>query len=274
MIPGFAEAVTRLRAAGVDSPRLDVRILWEHAEGLAAAGGWEAGQTVEALFEGFLARRVACEPVAYITGHREFWGLDFAVGPGVLIPRPDTETMIEAVLKAVPDKNTPLRLLDLGTGTGCILASLLHEYPGASGVGLEASPVAGRYAAQNFAAQGLDGRAELKSGNWQDAGSGFFDIVLSNPPYIPSADIPGLMADVAEYEPVSALDGGEDGLAAYRAIAGRLLRWLKPGGLGFFEIGQGQETDVAGLFEAAGLRFLQAHADLSGILRVIAIERP
>lgn len=268
MIPGFAEAVTQLKAAGLDSPRLDVRILWEHAERMAGT------ETAGALFDQFLARRAACEPVAYITGHREFWGLDFAVGPGVLIPRPDTETLVEAVLKAVPDRQTPLRFLDLGTGSGCILAALLHEYPRASGVGLEASPLAQRYAVKNFSALGLDERAVVKGQSWLEAAREPFDIVLSNPPYIPSADIPVLMADVAEYEPVSALDGGEDGLAAYRAIAGRLLRWLSPGGRAFFEIGQGQENDVAGLFEAAGLRFLQAHADLSGILRVIAIERP
>lgn len=256
----------RLKLAGVDNPRLDARVLWGHASRVAPENPAD-------LFESYIVRRCAHEPVAYITGMKEFWGMDFAVGPGVLVPRPDTETVVEAVLAAFPDRSAPLRVLDLGTGTGCILSAVLHEYPAARGVAVEASDVARRYADANFERLGLATRIELFAGNWTGAARADYDVVLSNPPYIRSADIATLDPDVAEYEPVSALDGGPDGLCAYRSLADRLEGWLDIGGKAFFEIGQGQENDVKIIAEAAGLRFLDVKADLAGIFRVVVLSR-
>lgn len=264
----FAAAVARLKAAGVDNPRLDVRVLWEHAQsrGLGAAG-----------FEALLDRRAGREPVAYLVGHKEFWGLDFAVGPGVLIPRPDTETVVEAVLARFPDRAARLRVVDLGTGSGCLLGALLHEYPAARGIGIEASGLARGFAEANLAALGLAGRGEVRAGSWLDDGliaAGECDVVVANPPYIPTADIPGLSPDVAEYEPASALDGGPDGLSAYRALFARTEAWLSPAGTAFFEIGCGQDAALVELARASGLRVVRRQADLAGIVRVLVAERP
>lgn len=264
--PGFAAAVARLKAAGVDTPRLDARVLWQGAQ---AAGGDAA-----AVFQSMLARRAAREPVAYIVGRKEFWGLEFAVGPGVLVPRPDTETVVEAVLSAFPDRYAPLRLLDLGTGSGCILAALLHEYPSAHGVGVEASVLARGFAEANFSHLGLSGRVELRAADWCDGISGLFDVAVCNPPYIPTDEIPALEPEVSKYEPTAALDGGPDGLAAYRVLFALAGRCLAPRGQAFFEIGQGQENDLCALAGACGTPATGLVPDLAGIPRVLAVKRP
>lgn len=251
-------AAKRLAAAGIDSARADARILWDHANG------------DEALFEGAIARRLRFEPVAYITGNKEFWSLDFAVGPGVLVPRPDTETLIEEALRLVPDPAAPLRIADLGTGSGAILVAALREFPNATGIGLEASPQAHAYAARN-AARHVQGRAEIRLADWNTAQERF-DLVFSNPPYIPAAEIESLAPDVRVHEPHAALDGGSDGLDAYRGLGDVLPRLLKPGGHALLEIGAGQASAMELLFP--GLELVRVAPDLSGIARCVVLRAP
>ena len=250
-------AAARLAKAGSDSARLEARLLWECA------------QKTNADFEALIARRVAREPVAYITGHREFWSLDFQVGPGVLVPRPDTETLIEEALRIVPDKSAALRIADLGAGSGAILIAALKEFPQAAGIGFESSPDAFRYAAAN-AAKLIGPRAQIHPEEW-DKAVGPFDLVFSNPPYIPSAEIESLDPDVSRFEPRAALDGGSDGLAAYRALAELLPRILAPGGHALLEIGLGQANSVVKLF--ANLELLRIAPDLSGIPRCVILRK-
>jgi release factor glutamine methyltransferase len=212
--------------------------------------------------------------MAYILGEREFWGLPFKVSPAVLVPRPDSETVIEAVLGLVPDRDRAWRILDLGVGSGCLLLTLLREYPQASGVGLDASKEALAVAQQNAEALGVSDRARLVPGDWRQAGwtEGLdrpFDLVVSNPPYIGSAAIDGLMPEVGRFEPRLALDGGQDGLDAYRLIAAAGPKLVTAGGHLVVEVGEGQAVDVKGLFVAAGLAPLAPWKDLGGIERVV-----
>ena len=216
-------AEARLRAAGVDTPELDARLLAEHALGLTreqllmnpdAPVAPEAAARLHALVE----RRAAREPVSRILGERAFWTLELALNPDTLDPRPDTETIVEAALDALPGRDAPLRILDLGTGTGCILLALLAERPNATGLGIDLSPQAVAAAAANAAPNGLAERARFQTGNWGDGLAERFDLVVSNPPYIPSGDIASLDPEVREHDPLRALDGGTDGLDAYRAI--------------------------------------------------------
>lgn len=251
----MSDALERLRAAGIDSPRADVRILRAHARD-------------DAQFESFVARRLAREPIAYILGRKEFWSLDFAVGPGALVPRPETETLIEEMLKAFPDRGAPLDVLDLGTGTGCLLVAALSEYPGARGVGADSSSDALAWARRNVEAHRVD--AELTKTDFAEI-EGSYDVILSNPPYIRATDIPGLAPDVRLFEPVQALDGGTDGLDAYRALARRIGALLKPGGRAFLEIGEGQAREVAALMTAQGLGIAKIQPDLAGIPRCIVV---
>jgi len=294
------EAVQRLRDAGVDNPRLDARLLWEFANppleggskfaqqisgrGLAPAADPSPkmpsafstlpqgeGQAT-AILETLIARRAAREPLAYITGHREFWSLDFAVGPGVLIPRPDTETLIEQLIRRRPDRATPLSLLDLGTGSGCLLVAALTEYPAAHGVGIDTSPDALAWATRNIAAHGLESRASLIETAWPQEASPGFDVILANPPYIPSADIETLEPEVSRYEPRAALDGGPDGLDAYRALAPRITRLLRPSGLAFLEFGAGQGEAVVAILASTGLEIAEIVPDLAGIPRCAVVK--
>ncbi|MEJ1969814.1 MAG: peptide chain release factor N(5)-glutamine methyltransferase [Rhizomicrobium sp.] len=252
-----ADAAARLRAAGIDSPRLDARLLWEFA------------QRRPDIFERLVARRTAREPLAYIVGTREFWSLDFAVGPGCLIPRPETETLIEVLIRLVPDRATPLSILDLGTGSGCLLIAALKEYPAAHGVGIDSSPDALAWAARNVAAHDVEDRASLIQTGWIEEASPGFDIVLSNPPYIPSADIAQLEPEVRNHEPLTALDGGPDGLDAYRAIASRISGLLRPSGRALLELGIGQAEAVRGILIGRNLQVMGITPDLAGISRVI-----
>jgi release factor glutamine methyltransferase len=238
------------------SPRGEARILWEHANGNPAA------------FEGLICRRLADEPIAYITGHKEFWSLDFGVGPGVLVPRPETETLVEQALGELPDRNQNHRLLDLGTGSGCLLIALLKELPNSSGVGLDASEIALDWARRNIVRHGLESRCALLGGDWT-AVTGSFDIIVSNPPYVRSGDLASLSPDVRDYEPQAALDGGPDGLAAYRALAPVLKRHLAPNGQALLEIGAGQSHLVVRVLKAAGLGAEKIAADLAGIPRCV-----
>lgn len=250
-------AAVRLAKAGSESSRLEARLLWDHAQ--------KTGLDFAAL----VARREEREPVAYITGHKEFWSLDFAVGPGVLVPRPDTETLIEEALRIVPDKNAALRIADLGAGSGAILIAALKECANATGIGFESSPEAFAFAAAN-AARLIGPRAQIHSQAW-DKAEGPFDLVFSNPPYIASAEIELLAPDVSRFEPRAALDGGPDGLAAYRALGELVPRLLAPGGHALLEIGLGQANAVANLFP--GLEMLRIAPDLSGIPRCVILQK-
>jgi len=233
---------------------------------------WGRGNDIQ-LFERLIARRAAREPLAYITGAKEFWSLDFAVGPGVLIPRPDSETLIETALRHYPDQAAPLAILDLGTGSGCLLIAALKEFPNAHGVGIDSAPEALAWARRNLAAHRLEDRASLIETGWLEEASPGFDLILTNPPYIPTADIAGLAPEVADHEPRAALDGGLDGLSAYRALAPRIARLLAPSGNALLEIGKGQGDAVATLLAAAGLQVPGIYPDLAGIPRVVVAKR-
>jgi release factor glutamine methyltransferase len=258
----------------VDNPRLEARLLLAHALGLTRADLIrDPHREVEtATFDALLDRRLRHEPLAHILGRREFWSLDFQVSPGTLIPRPDSETLVEAALAAFADRLPPARILDLGSGTGCLLLALLHELPDAFGIGVDIAPAAARLARGNAATLGLIDRAGFIAGDWTNALSGRFDLVVSNPPYIKAADIPGLMPDVALYEPVQALDGGPDGLDAYRRIIRDLPDRLEPDGIAVLELGAGQGGDVVVLAQQSDFK-TSLHLDLAGIERAIVLRR-
>jgi len=242
-----------------------------HVLGLDQAGLLrDRGRAIDpAPFEQVLARRLQHEPVALILGHQGFWSLDFAVSADTLIPRADSETLVEAALAARPRLD---RVLDLGTGTGCLLLAVLSERPGAFGVGVDLVPAAASLAARNARALGLRNRSAMLCADWAAPLQGVFDLVLSNPPYIPAAEVASLMPDVARYEPSSALEGGADGLSAYRLLLGMLPRLLAPGGLAVFELGAGQAEDVSRLAEACGFR-TALRPDLGGVPRALLLEK-
>ena len=279
-VPGIRDllhaAADRMSEAGIKGARLDARILLARAmeisrDELIAASRKPVAAEAE-RFETLVVRRLAREPIAYITGYKEFWSLDFAVGPGVLVPRPDTETLIEAALNLGLDRNAPLRVADLGTGSGALLVALLKEFPRARGTGFERSFQALAYAGANLKRHGLEGRGEIVGGDWNQAPAGAFDLILSNPPYIPSHEIEALEPDVRLHEPRAALDGGPDGLDAYRALAGLVPGLLRPGGMVLLELGQGQEKAVEGLFQE--LLLVRIVPDLAGISRVLVLKKP
>ena len=270
----------RLAAAGIDGAALDARLLLMAALGcdrtaLLSRGAEAMPQDAAARYDGFLDRRAAHEPVSRILGRREFWSLDFALGPATLDPRPDSETLVEAALAAVPDRppDRPIRVLDLGTGTGCLLLAVLHERPAAFGVGLDRSEAAAAVARGNAAALGLAGRSAFLVGDWAAALEARFDLVLSNPPYIPEADVAGLDPEVRDHDPHLALSGGTDGLDAYRALAAALPALLVPGGIAVIELGVGQAAAVPALFRAAGLDIAGTPHDLAGIPRCVVAKK-
>lgn len=269
-----------LKAAGISAADIEARLILAAASGLDPAGllarGAEAAtpQTRDSAGH-LLSRRLAGEPVARLIGRREFWSLDFALSPDTLVPRPDTETVVEAALALLADRAAPLRILDLGTGSGAILAALLTELPHAFGIGVDLSVDAARTACDNLARLGLSSRSAVVAGCWGEALAGGFDLLVSNPPYIPTAHLAGLDAEVRLHDPPLALDGGADGLNAYRAIAGQAVRLLAPGGILVLELGIGQEEAVAQLLRAAGLALAgRARADLAGIARALAARKP
>jgi release factor glutamine methyltransferase len=264
----LAEITARLAAAGIEEPRREARLLLAASLGTNAAGLIARDEVDPASYAEALARRVAREPLAYITGRREFWGLEFFTSPATLIPRPDTETLIEAVLES---GLKPRNVLDLGTGTGCLLLATLHEFSGAFGVGVDINPDAAALAARNARALGLAGRAAFLAGSWATALDQRFDLVLSNPPYIEGAEISGLMPEVQKYEPMAALDGGADGLDAYRAIIAALPSILAPDGLAVLELGAGQAISVAALAAEAGFS-CSVRPDLAGIDRAALLR--
>lgn len=265
-----------LTDAGIEGAPLDARVLAAHAAGESAAGliahahrPLEPGEGER--MAGLLARRLAREPVAQIVGRREFWSLPFRVTRDVLTPRPDSEAVIEAACARWPDRATPLSILDLGTGSGCLLLALLHEYPAARGHGRDISEAALAIARENAHLLGIHERATFSRGHWTDGVAGPVNLIVANPPYIETSACDGLDPEVAAWEPRGALDGGPDGLDAYRAIVPMLPSLLAPDGLALFEIGQGQGDRLAGLARASGLTVVLRHADLAGIERVIGL---
>lgn len=256
-----------------DNPRAEARLLVAHALGTTPQQVILRGaEPVDpALVEPLVARRLAREPMAYILGHRGFWTLDLQVSPATLIPRPDSETLVEAALQRI--QTPPGRILDLGTGTGCLLLALLTVFPDAFGVGIDRVPAAAALARTNAACNGLAGRCAFLVGNWTDPVAGLFSLIVSNPPYIAAGDIPGLMPEVVLHEPHSALDGGADGLNAYRAILPRIAGHLAPDGMAVLELGAGQAQMVTDMARALGFQ-VALHRDLAGIERAAVLERP
>lgn len=272
------EASGRLAAAGIDGAAREARLLLQHAAGIAIATQIaESGRAIDSAaaerFEALVARRAARAPMAQILGRREFWSLPFRVTPDTLDPRPDSETLVQAVLSRVANRQAELRLVDFGTGTGCLLLSLLHELPNASGIGVDLSPAALAVARHNAQALGLAGRARFLEADWDAGLAGSFDIVVSNPPYIASDEIAALQPEVSRFEPRLALDGGPDGLAAYRRLLPAAARLLQAGGLAAFEIGLGQADSVTAIGRAAALRHLTTEFDLGSVPRVVLFQK-
>ncbi len=266
------EATKLLAEADIDNPRGEARLLLAHALGITRDQTLTATPTPDQAtkFAALVSRRTSHEPFAYITGRKEFWSLTLDVGPGVLVPRPDTETLIEEALRVVPDRSAPLRIADLGTGSGAILLAALAEFSYATGVGYESAPDAFGWATRN-ADRLAPERAEIRQADW-NAADEQFDLVFSNPPYIPSEDIESLATDVSAFEPWAALDGGPDGLDAYRALGTLLPRILRLGGHALLEVGIGQANALEPIFR--GLELVRIGPDLANIPRCVVLRKP
>ncbi|MDP2698414.1 peptide chain release factor N(5)-glutamine methyltransferase [Thalassospira sp.] len=280
----MADGTLRLQQAGCDTPRLDARLL------LSAATGMDSGrimaftdETVEdaqvTIFDALIDRRRAREPVSRILGRRDFWRYSFALNEATLDPRPDSETLVAWCIEKITAMGGQRWLVDFGTGTGCLLLSVLADVPDATGMAIDISPRAIDCARDNAVALGVDGRCDFYVSDW-DASlpSGHvchnFDAVISNPPYIARPEMAGLSAEVRDYDPEIALTDGADGLSAYRILARVAYERLRPGGFVMFEIGRGQEADVSALLEQAGFAGIAYRKDLGGIIRCVAADKP
>lgn len=284
------QTIDQLRMQDLTNPELDARLLIGHVLGLdrlqlMLQGERELTPTEIAQITSLINRRAAYEPVARIIGCREFWGLPFGLNEATLEPRPDSETLIEAVLGDLgfgiqdlgdrqkspnPESRIPNpRILDLGTGTGCLLLALLHELPDATGVGIDLAPRAVEQAQANAVQLGLESRAKFQLGNWLDGITERFDIIVSNPPYIAQGEIATLMPEVRDHDPLAALDGGTDGLEPYRLIIPHLQHVLSPNGLVAFEVGHTQAAAVTAMLRDAGLTNVTTHQDLGGVARCV-----
>jgi release factor glutamine methyltransferase len=270
-IRAVLSAATQRLAPHSDTPRLDAELLMAHALGVEREALLLAGEDREVppSFDPLIARREAGEPVAYITGRRGFWTIELTVGRGVLIPRPDSETLIEAALGHFGERG-PATVLDLGTGPGTLLLAALSQWPTAYGLGIDSSERAIDFAEMNAIDLELDERARFKLGDWASGLDGQFDLILCNPPYVErEAELP---RDVAEWEPDEALYAGADGLSEYRRLASEIPRLLAPGGLACLELGAGQRDAVAALFGPAGFT-IKSLKDLRGIERCLMLSR-
>jgi release factor glutamine methyltransferase len=270
----LAEAAATLTRAGFAEPRRRARRLVASALDLTPAEllahpeqVLDEQRTDHVRFA--VGRMVDREPLSRILGRREFWGLEFGLSPDTLDPRPETETVVEAVLRRFPDRKAPFGFLDLGTGTGCILLALLSEFPAATGFGVDLALGAGLTARRNAAALGLAGRAQFLIGDWGTAVSGRFDAIVSNPPYIARSALADLPREVALYDPCLALDGGPDGLGAYRSLVVDVPRLLKPRGVFACEVGSGQAPAVEAMLRASGLAIDGCERDLAGLARCV-----
>jgi release factor glutamine methyltransferase len=274
LVTAWNEAKRRLQAAGVDSPVIDARLLVEAAAGATRADILAEPRRVlsadqNAALEAYLARRERREPVSHILGAKGFWKIMLRVTPAVLTPRPDTETILDVVLPLFAEQEA-FNVLDLGVGSGAVLLAILAERPAARGLGVDVSEEAIAVARENAANLGLAGRAALMRGDWTSGlDDGQFDLVVSNPPYIPSEEIDTLAPEVRDHEPRLALDGGPDGLDAYRELAPQILRVLAPGGRFAVEVGPGHAGRVQTLFRDAGAEALSVTKDLADRERVV-----
>ena len=268
----IAEAAARLGSAS-ETPRLDAELLMAHALGVERERMLLDGSESEIPpgFEELVQRRLAHEPIAYITGRRAFWTIELEVGPGVLVPRPDSETLIEAAMDHFRDR-APASILDLGTGPGTLLLAALDQWPESRGLGIDGSETALVHARSNAERLGLADRAEFRLGDWARGVDRRFDLILCNPPYV-AAGSP-LPLDVEAWEPAEALFAGTDGLDDYRRLAPQLSKHLETGGIACVEIGAGQEQSVTDLFAAEGFA-ISSRADLKGVARclVLALDR-
>lgn len=255
------DATRRLEAAGISNPRREARLL-------QALAGDDA-----ARFAAYVRRRAAHEPYSRIRGAREFWSLDLALSPETLDPRPDSETLIEAALAALPDRSVAFRAVDFGTGTGALLLALLSEYPAATGVGVDILAGAVATAQGNAAALGLAGRARFVAGDWAATNLESADVILANLPYIPAGEMAALPPEVRCFDPHEALDGGRDGLDAYRSLAPVLRRTLQPEGWAFVELGSGQAESVTRIMAKAGLTAAATRRDLAGCERCLVLRQ-
>ncbi len=281
-MPGYATALNlaagRLKFSNIDTPMLDARLLLQAVCGLTRAellmkGDEEVPVDILMIYGNLINRRAAHEPVARILGVREFWGLPFRLSAGTLEPRPDSETLIEAALYEIGNKAAPLRLLDLGTGSGCLLAALLHELPNAKGLAIDKNPLAVETARNNLIELGFDERAEVREGDWGVGLEGPFDIIISNPPYISEGDMAGLQPEVTQHDPRLALVAGVDGLDCYKLLAEEIPRLLHPQGFAVLELGAGQGPAVGALMVAAGLEIAEIKHDLNDIPRAMVLNR-
>lgn len=274
LVKAWTAARDRLTAAQVDSPVIDARLLVEAACGVTRLDivtdpHREVGAEQLAVLDGYVARRARREPVSRILGRKGFWKIMVGVGPHVLSPRPESEVIVEQVMAAFPE-DMAFKVLDLGVGSGAIILAILAERPAARGLGVDISEEALANARENAANLDLNGRLALLRGDWTAGlADASFDVVVSNPPYIPTAVIEGLDPEVREHDPRLALDGGPDGLAAYRTLAPEVLRVLKPGAPFFVEIGADQKRAVEGLFREAGADGVATIQDLAGKDRVV-----
>jgi release factor glutamine methyltransferase len=274
LVKAWTAAKDRLKEAGIDQPSIDARLMLEVAADVSRTEivtdpYRELSAEQEATLEDYLSRRARREPVSHIIGRKGFWKILLQVNKNVLTPRPETEVIVDEVLKAFPEA-MHFNMLDLGVGSGTILLAVLAERPAAKGLGVDASAEALAVARDNAASLDLNTRAAFLHGDWTAGlGDATFDLVVSNPPYIPTADIDTLEPEVRDHEPRLALDGGADGLDAYRLLAPEILRVLKPGGMFAVEIGFDQSKAVEALFHQAGGQEVRTVKDLSTHDRVV-----
>jgi release factor glutamine methyltransferase len=268
------DAATRLAEAGVPAPWRDARLLLASVLNVDVAA--LMGEPADALtpsqaqrFNGMIAQRADRRPVSRILGAREFWSLPLTVSDATLDPRPDSETVVDTVLDNVPASTSACRILDLGTGSGCLLIALLSALPGATGVGVDRDSAIIDTACANAAAARVDGRADFLVGDWARGLAGRFDVIVCNPPYLRSEEIAAAAPEVSRWEPAGALDGGPDGLDAYRRLLVGLHDRLAPDGLIVLEVGAGQAEDVGALVADHGLTVRGCQADLTGTTRCV-----
>ncbi len=269
-------ATAELRRVGIgEAATLEARLLVAHALGVpkeAVLGHPEQGFDAPATkrLRGLLHRRLRREPISHLLESREFWSLPFRVTPATFDPRPDSETLIAAVLDHCPDREATLRMLDLGTGSGCLLLALLSEFPHATGLGIDLSGSALSVAKSNASALGFQRRARFLRGDWGQAINEKFDLIVSNPPYVPGPEIDRLQPEIALYESRLALEGGVDGLACYRKLVPDLFRLLRPSGAVFLEVGDGQAETVVHILTQFGLEATKVQKDFCGVSRCVA----
>ena len=272
------DAAAALGAAGIAAAPSEARLLAAHAlqttpAAIIADPARELGPGEGARLRALVGRRVAREPMSHLLGRREFWSLEFEVTPDVLDPRPDSETLIEAVLVHRPLRTARFDILDLGTGSGCLLLALLHEFPNARGLGIDISAVAVAVARRNARRLDLAQRASFHTGDWGKRLRAGFDVIVANPPYIRSDAIACLQPEIARYEPAIALDGGVDGLESFRVLAPEIARLLAHDGVAFIEVGAGQDVEVTSIFSGCGLNVGDRRRDLGGVPRCLVASR-